>query len=99
MRSILGRDEFDFRFHCGYNKPTARIAMEDKQELLHCIWLHFVLFQPHAELEQMRKGMYQTLQFELLMIRYPDEVWGLLAASNQFEVTPEYLCDTFAIQY
>lgn len=53
----------------------------------------------HAELEQLRKGIYQTLQFELLTISYPNEVWGMLTASDDFKVTPAFLCDSFSVQY
>ena len=27
IQSILGRDEFNFRFHCGYSKPTSSVSM------------------------------------------------------------------------
>ena len=73
--------------------------MDDKGELVRCVWLHYVHFQVHAELEQLRKGIYQTLQFELLTISYPNEVWVMLAASDDFKVTPEFLCDSFSVQY
>ena len=92
-------DNFDFRFSCGYTKPTTLITLDDKEDLVRSIWLHFVLFQPHAELEQLRKGLYQTLRFELLVRSHPNEVWGVLAASTVFDVTPKYLCDSFAVQY
>ena len=75
------------------------MSLEDKDELIRCIWLHFVLFHPHAELEQLRKGLYQTLQFELLVCTHPNVVWGVLAASTVFNVTPEYLCSVFEVEY
>ena len=53
LRSLLNEDEFDFRFTCGYTKPTQQI---DKHELSSSIWLHYVLYNPHAELEQLQKG-------------------------------------------
>ena len=99
LRTLLNVDNFDFRFSCGYTKPTTLITLDDKEDLVRSIWLHFVLFQPHAELEQLRKGLYQTLRFELLVCSHPNEVWGVLAASTVFDVTPKYLCDSFAVQY
>ena len=92
-------DECSFRFECGYSKPTAKISLEDKEEMVRYIWLHYVLFQPHAALEQFKRGMLETLQFGHLVKSYPNEVWGLLAASSTFNVTPQYLCDAFAVQY
>ena len=73
--------------------------MEDKEDITRCIWLHYVHFQVHAELDQLRKGLFETLQFELLTIRYPSEVWNMFAASEDFEVTPAFLCDSVLIDY
>lgn len=40
-----------FHYQCGYNKA---INLDDKHKMVHSIWLHFVLFQPYAELEQLQ---------------------------------------------
>ena len=98
-RTLLNADNFGFQFSCGYTKPTTLLTLDDQEDLVRSIWLHFVLFQPHAELEQLWKGLYQTLRFELLVCSHPNEVWGVLAASTVFVVTPEYLCDSFVVQY
>ena len=75
------------------------ITIDDKHTMVRSIWLHFVLFQPHAELEQFREGLRSTLQFEHLVRNYSKEIWGLLASSDAFNVTPQFLCDSFVIQY
>lgn len=75
------------------------ISLDEKDELIRSIWLHFVLFHPHAELEQLRKGIYQTLQFELLICTHPSEMWGVLATSTVFNVSAQQLCDSVAIHY
>lgn len=61
--------------------------------------MHYVLFHPHAELAQLRKGLYHTLQFEILTIQYSKEIRGVLAASDLFDVSPNYLCDAFEVDY
>ena len=111
VQTILNRDDFSFRLHCGHAKPTTQVTLDDKDELIHWVWLHFVLLHAHVELKQLRKGLYQTLQFELLVYTHPNIlshqyhipiVWGgggALAASTTFNVTPEYLCDAFQVQY
>lgn len=38
----------------------------------------------------------RTLQFELLVIQYPDELKGILAL---FDVTPKYLRDSFVVHF
>ena len=99
MQSLLSKDEFSFRLQCGYSKPVAHVTLDDRQEVVRNVWLHFVLFHIHAELEQLRNGLRDTLQFELLIISYPSEVWGLFASSDAFNVTSNYLCDSFVIHY
>lgn len=99
LRLLLSDKEFDFRFACGYTKPTQQIELSDKKEFIRSIWLHHVLFGPHAELEQLRKGFQETLQVQLLVCIHGDEVRALLASSTLFDVTVKYLQDSFVIQY
>jgi len=91
--------EFGFRYQCGYTKPATLLSLEDKDCFVRAVWLHHVLYHPHAELEQLRKGFYSTLQMQHLIQLYPKELWRLLVATNEFDVTPKFLCDAFAIQY
>ena len=99
LRSLLSEDTFDFRFTCGYNKPTQQIELKDKHDVLRSIWLHHVLYHPHAELEQLRGGFCQTLQVNTLICLYEKEFRALLAHSTIFDVTVSYLQDSFAIKY
>ena len=40
----IQKEEFDFRFNCGYSKPTATMDISDKDEFVKAIWLHHVFF-------------------------------------------------------
>ena len=91
--------ELDFHFECGYLKPTSQMQLADKDHLFKCVWLHYVFFVPHAELEQLRKGLQETLQLELLVCLHPHKIWSLLVASSDFEVSTEFFLDSFAICY
>ena len=99
VQALLQKDDFDFRFQCGYCKPTTKISIGDKDALIHAIWLHHVLFHPYAELEQLRKGLRETLQIELLVCLHAKELVGVLAASTAFDVTVEYLQGAFLVNY
>lgn len=99
LRSILGKDEYDFRFDCGYTKPTNQIEISDRDDFVKSIWLHFTFFLPHAELEQLRKGLRETLQLELVAILHPSELKSFLVASCAFDVTPAYLLDALVVRY
>lgn len=74
-------------------------TINDKENIVRTVWLHFVLFQPHAELAQLRKGLCNTLQFELLIIQYPQEMRAVLAASDIFDVTAKILRDSFVVEF
>lgn len=99
LRSLLSEDTFDFRFTCGYNKPTQQIELRDKYDLSRSIWLHHVLYNPHAEMEQLRKGFHETLRVHILICLHENEIRALLACSTVFDVTVSYLQESFAIQY
>ena len=44
-------------------------------------------------------GFRENLQMELLICKYPDDVWWLLASSSALNCTVEHLTDAFAITY
>ena len=75
------------------------ITIDDKHTMVRSIWLHFVLYHPHAELEQLREGLCNTLQVDHLIRNYNKEMWALLASSGAYNVTPQFLCNSFVIQY
>lgn len=99
LTRLLYDDRFDFRFSCGYNKPTNNMSLDDKSSFINAIWLHYTFFQPHAELQQLRKGFRDTLQMELLICLHSDDVRSLLLPSRMFDVTPAFLLDSFVVHY
>lgn len=99
IRELLEEEEFDFRFDCGYTKPTCQIELSDREEIIKCLWLHYVFFRPHAELEQLKRGLRETLQLEALVDMHPEEMRSFLVASADFDITADYLLDSFIILY
>ena len=98
FKSIVD-EELDFRFDCGYSKPSTQLQMSDREKLVTAIWLHYVFFVPHAEIVQLRKGLRETLQLDALISAYPNEVYYLLVPSHDFDVTPHFLIDEFQVFY
>lgn len=92
-------DALDFRFDCGYSKPSTQLQMSDREKLVRAIWLHFVFFFPHAELAQLQKGLRETLQLEDLICAYPKEVYSLLVPSSDFDVAANFFIDEFIVLY
>ncbi|XP_064405754.1 G2/M phase-specific E3 ubiquitin-protein ligase-like [Halichondria panicea] len=92
-------EHLELRFECGYQKPTSSLQISDKEEILKTVWLHFVYFLPLAELQQLRKGLRETLQLEILMVQYPDDMHSFLATSIAFDVDGGDLLDWFVASY
>ena len=99
LQGLLQDESWDFRFTCGYTKPTHLIEIKDKDDFVRRIWLHFVLYNSYAELEQLRKGFQETLQMISFVYTNGKEMRALLAPSRLFDVSVEYLQDAFAVNY
>ena len=80
-------------------KPCTQLKMVDKVMLIKSIWLHYVFCALHVELEQLRKGLLETLEIETFARSYPKEFYGYLIGSTTFDVTPNYILDCFMIRY
>ena len=87
------------RFECGYMKASTQLQLVDKEMLIKSIWLHFVFCALHVELEQMRKGLFETLEIETFVHLYPKEFYGYLIGSTTFDATPNYILDCFDVRY
>ena len=99
LRAMIGTDDYDFRFDCGYAKPTSQLEITDRDKVVKCVWLHYIFFLPHAELEQLKKGFRETLEMELVVLLHPSEMRSFLAASSDFDITPSSLLDSLVVCY
>lgn len=91
--------ENDFRFDCGYTKPTRSMSIADKDEFIHAVWLHHFFFLPHAELGQFRKGFRETLQVEIIACLPGEHLYGVLATTRAFDPTSKHLIDELMVNY
>jgi len=57
----MSSEDFNFRFDCGYTK--ANIKLEDRDEMITTIALHFLVYRVHGEICQLQLGMKETLNF------------------------------------
>ena len=92
-------DDLDFRFECGFSKPSSQLTLADRQKLVHAVWLHYVFFSVHAELAQFRKGLYETLQFEALVSSHPKVIHSFLVSSPSYDINASFLMDCFVVCY
>ena len=99
LKSVFSKDNFDFLIACGYTKATSLVKMTDVQQLVKAVWLHFVKFNIRVELEELRKGLRETLEFHKVVSTYPDCVWKFLVSSTTYNLTSSYLQSVFVIIY
>jgi len=99
LSGIVGTDEYDFRFDCGYTKPTCQLKIADRDQMVKCIWLHFIFFMPHAELEQLKQGFQETLRMDQLVALHSSEIRSFLVLSSDFDITPTSLLGSFVVCY
>ena len=99
MQTLFKTHDFDFRFQCGYVKPTGSIDVSNRTEFINSIWLHHVFFSPHAELQQIRKGFQETLQMEALLCVHSEEIRSILVPSSSFEVSADLFLDQVIVVY
>ena len=99
LRSVFDKHDFDFLFTCGYAKPISLVKLADVRQLVKTVWLHYVKFNPRVELEELRRGICETLQLDSLISAHAERVWKLLVSSKMYNVTSSYLQDIFVIHY
>lgn len=92
-------NELEIRFEAGFTKPTTSLSLEDKQDLIRAIWLQFVYFIPHAELEQLKKGFQETLKMGDLVREYPESVFHFLVPNSDYEVSADFFLNEFSIDF
>ena len=63
FQAMVGSSEFDFRFDCGYFKASSHVKLVDRPELVRAIALHYLVLRNHSEIEQIRNGLMETLDF------------------------------------
>ena len=104
LQSISDPDQFkqvasfdcSLRFKAGYAKPL--VTIEDKDDLIRCISLHYLLLSGLVELEQFIEGL--KLNGMLQRIReHPRQVRHLFMSSAENRVTAEMLYKLFICMF
>ena len=99
LKGVLSSEDFSFRFECGYNKPDSHITMETRQEFINAVSLHYALYHVRAEVNQLKRGMLDTLHFGHLVKEHPIEMWSLLAVNKVDRLTAQQVEDLFVVEF
>ena len=57
LQALLMKEEYDFRYACGYTKPVANLTTSNVKEIVLCLALHFIIYSNKAELDQISEGL------------------------------------------
>ena len=57
LQAFLMKDEYEFRYACGYTKPVANLTTSNIKEIVLCLALHFIIYSNKAELNQISEGL------------------------------------------
>ena len=79
---MLDSDKLSCRFDCEVNKPSVAYHITDKPNILHLFYLHFVILQRKAEIDQLFEGL-NDLGFLQFLKRHPDAAHSLLVSGSQ----------------
>ena len=73
LQELFESVDYSFRFDCCYSKPASSITLETRDEFVRCISLHY-LYSVYAEINQLRKGLLETLNLNKLADEHPMEL-------------------------
>ena len=57
LQAFLMKDEYEFRYACGYTKPVANLTTSNIKEIVLCLALHFNIYSNNIEFDQISKGL------------------------------------------
>ena len=57
LQALLMKEEYDFRYACGYTKPVANLTTSNIKEIVLYLALHFIIYSNKDELNQISEGL------------------------------------------
>ena len=90
IQEVLSANDYSFLFECGYSKPSITLA--DIQELLRTVWLHHTVDRVYGEIQQLKDGIVNTLNFNHIIASNPQAARSLFVPSN-FHLTASFMVE------
>ena len=78
--------------------PSISIVIEQKDEIVRSLIMHYLVFTCKAELDQLKQGLSELGVLHLLH-SYPALLRPLFAASHKPKLTADQVANTFVIQW
>lgn len=98
LQSLLGSDDYSFRFDAGVSMPSTCVSIEDKEDIVMCIAKHFLIYVCKGELDQLKSGL-KHLDILDLILRHPKHLCPLLTVSGKPKLTSSSFLQIFHVQW
>lgn len=96
LKDLLDSKEFEFRFDAGLSFPSDSVKIEDVNNIIRSLAMHFLVYSCKAELDQLKAGI-SELGVLSLIHSYPRLFKPLFTASGKPQLTPESVSATFKV--
>ena len=92
LQELLVDDKFAFVVECGFLKPATSVVMGDIADLVHTVFLEYVILRSTQEIAQFRDGL-EALGIATLIQQHPLPLKKLFLHDHTENVTAQYLSD------
>ena len=96
MRTLIDSDDFLFRFDAGVTVPSSSLAIEQRDDIIRSLVMHYLVFSCKAELDQLKQGL-SELEILKLLHTYPALFKPLFVVCGKPKLTADLLAATFQV--
>ena len=86
-------------FDCGFTKADSSISLNDINLFVRAVWLHFTVYRIDGEIQQLREGLINTLNFSQLVGANHNAVWSLFTSKGHRSLSTSFMQEIFLVQY
>lgn len=99
LRRLLDSPDFLFRFDCGCPMASSSLTLDDRGSLIKSIAMHFIIYSQKAELDDIKHGLDDVLNFGDLIRSHPTLFKPLFVASGRTVLHADSFLTLFEIEY
>ena len=96
MKRLLDSKEFEFRFDAGLSFPSNSVKIENVDDIVRSLAMHFLVYSCKAELDQLKAGV-SELGILSLIHSYPKLFKPLFTVTGKPQLTPDYVAAAFKV--
>ena len=96
MRELLDSEDFQFRFDAGVTVPSTSLEIEQRDDIIRSLVMHYLVFSCKAELDQLKQGL-SELKILQLLHTYPTLFKPLFVAYGKPKLTANSLAAIFNV--